>query len=138
MAQGSEVRNNFDVLGDLTVRDIIYLGTSGFAGSAREIIAQGSDAIIHVDLVPKSADGFVRVPVGYESSLALPGEDRAVVNIGYFKSHILGLGASATAQSPGAGQNKFALVYDHPSQKWDLTYVAMANTYTDGVNESGG
>lgn len=136
MAEGHVFRNDVDILGDLTVRDITYLGQSVTAGAFREVVAQGSDAHISIDLIPKGTY-LVQVPVGYE--LNIDGtNDRAVINYGYSKAHILTLEASALAQNPTITEDQYAIVYDAVNNVWDLASVAMANVYTDGLTETAG
>lgn len=135
MAEGEVIRNSLEILGDLTVRDITYLGVAGQAGTSREFFAQGLAADIHVEINPKGV-GLLLVPASYDVNIGT--EDRAVINRGYFKQFILANQADATAQAPGAGEDQFAIVYDHPSTQWTLKAVAAALSYEDGVNESGG
>lgn len=134
MAEGQVFRNDVDVLGDIAIMDKLYMGLSGQTGTFREIQAQGASGDISIDLIPKG-NGLINVPTGYETLIGT--NDRGLINRGYFKSYILGLQASATAQAPGAGQDQYAILYDHATTKWDLKPVALANTYEDGITKTG-
>lgn len=132
MSVGKRIENDLVVDGVLTITGNTELGESGTAGTTRSVGAVGSETDIAIQLNPKGT-GDVQVPTGYES---LTLSSRSLINKGYHDINLLGKLASATLQSPGAGQDQYNIIYDHASGKYDLVATSGSLTFSSGINKN--
>lgn len=125
--------NTHRISGDLELLGIQYMGDGDSTGTSRTIQLVGAETNIGLTITTKGT-GTVRVPSGYEANIS---SDQDLINRAYAHSKIAGIDAGALVTAPGAGQDGYALTYDHATTSYTLTAVATALTFTNGLTKSG-
>lgn len=122
------------ISGDLELLGIQYMGDADSTGTSRTIQLVGAETNIGLTITTKGT-GTVQVPSGYEANIS---SDQDLINRAYANAKVAGIDAGALVTGPGAGQDGYALTYDHATTSYTLTAIATALTFGQGITEAGG
>jgi hypothetical protein len=133
MAQGSIVRNDFSVLGILSVTGITQLGLSDVAGATRTIQAIGSAGDIDIEFLSKGL-GVLKTRANYAADISA---DEDIINLEYFQTHISTKPVSSLLQAPTPTEDQYVIAWDDTTQEFTLIDVGSGLTFESGLNKSG-
>lgn len=124
---GSQTIDNDLTVGALAAGGTLYSGSSVTTGTTRTWQAQGTEANITLQVVPKGTGTF-RVPTGYEANIA---DGRDIVNKAWTDAHIANKEVSATLTGAGASEDGYVIVWDDTNSVFDLVASSGGHVIED-------
>lgn len=125
-----QYQGNLDVLGNLLITGALNIGT-GIAGASRTISAQGSASNVNLILSPQGT-GTIQTNSAYDLLISA---DIDIPNLAYLGKHVMRKNASANLQSPGAGQDQYAIVWVNATPGFDLVPLS-SGTSNNGITKT--